>query len=225
MVAGLGCSSRYWVRLGPLLAKQVDVLAPDLPGFGYTPKPPNVPWPGGPHVREQADQLLAWMDALGIGSAMLCGHSVGCQVTANVAARFPQRVGKLILAAPTFERGQRTLWSHIPRLLLDALVESPSLTPLMIGQYFRSNPVRVIQQALRAMSDPIEVDLPNVTAPTLVLRGRLDPLVRQPWTDYVTSLLPHGTQVVIDHVGHAVQYSAPAATAEAVLAFLAKATY
>ena len=67
LVHGLALSSRYMVPLGRrLAARGYDVLAPDLPGFGRTRKPAGSGWPGGPNVREQADQLLAWMDACGI---------------------------------------------------------------------------------------------------------------------------------------------------------------
>ncbi len=109
LVAGLGVSSRYWVRLGRRLGGRSGVLAPDLPGFGRTPPPPGSRWPAGPDVREQADQLVAWMDARGIARAVLVGHSVGCQTVVDVAVRFPGRVDRVVLAAPPFEPGRRSL--------------------------------------------------------------------------------------------------------------------
>src|SRR5688572_27076484 len=72
LVHGLGGSHVNWVRLGPLLAERARVLAPDLPGFGYTP-------PKGRSVTVQAN--AQWLDrfiAEVIGRpAILVGNSMG----------------------------------------------------------------------------------------------------------------------------------------------------
>jgi pimeloyl-ACP methyl ester carboxylesterase len=220
LVAGLGVSSRYWVPLGRRLAGEFRILAPDLPGFGRSPKPPGAPWPGGPSVRQQADHLLAWMDARGIDRAHLCGHSVGAQIVAEVAARFPQRVEKLILAAPTYERGQRRFMWQIPRLLAGALFETPSLDLTVLVDYASVGPFRVVQQAMRSMADPIESNLPRIEAPTLVVRGAVDPVVTRAWAREVAAALPQSVLVEIGGAGHAVQFSAAAVTARVVRDFL-----
>lgn len=220
LVAGLGVSSRYWVPFGRRLAGQFRILAPDLPGFGRSPKPPGVPWPAGPSVREQADQLLAWMDARGIERAHLCGHSVGCQIVADVAARFPNRVEKLILAAPTYERGRRRLAWQIPRLLAGALFETITLDLTVLVEYLSVGPFRILQQAVRSMADPIEAKLPRLEAPTLVIRGAVDPVVTRGWAQEVAAGAPRSLLVEIGGVGHAMQFSAAAVTARVVGDFL-----
>jgi predicted alpha/beta hydrolase family esterase len=196
------------------------VLAPDLPGFGRTPPPPQARWPAGPDVREQADQLLAWMEARGIGRAVLFGHSVGCQTVVDVATRFPDRVERVILAAPPFEPGRRSLAVSLPRLALGALFEVVSL-PLLLGvEYGTAGPARAIQQALRSMDDPVERKLPHVPVPTLVIHGALDPLVSRPWVERVAALVPLSTLVEVQRVGHAMHYSAATVTAAVVTRFL-----
>jgi pimeloyl-ACP methyl ester carboxylesterase len=62
--------------------------------------------------------------------------------------------------------------------------------------------------------------LPSVPHPALVIGGRLDPLATTRWCEEVAALLPHGQLRMIDRAGHAMQHSAPAATADAVLGFL-----
>ena len=102
LVHGLGLSSRYLIPLGRRLgALGYDGLAPDLPGFGRSPRPAGTSWPAAPNVREQTEQLLAWMDAAGIDRAVLFGNSMGVQVAVELAVRHPERVASLILEGPT----------------------------------------------------------------------------------------------------------------------------
>ncbi|HEY0007602.1 MAG TPA: alpha/beta hydrolase [Tepidisphaeraceae bacterium] len=220
LVAGVGVSSRYWRRLGRRLAEFFHVMSPDLPGFGSTPTLPGARWPAGPDVREQADQLLAWMDARGIDRAILCGHSVGCQTVVDVAARFPERVERIILLAPTFDSRARSLFGQIGRLALGGLVEAPSLHLVLGVEYGSAGAARAVQQASRALHYPMEATLPHVTTPALVVCGRLDPLSGPRWTSRVTWLLPRALLVVVDRVGHAMHYSSPAITAKLIGDFI-----
>ena len=73
------------------------VLALDLPGHGRSAGPALA------SVEAMADWLLAVLDAAGVGSASLVGHSMGSLVVLEAAARAPARVRHLVLvgtAAP-----------------------------------------------------------------------------------------------------------------------------
>lgn len=96
VIHGLGMSSRYLVPTLELLAETHRVHAPDLPGCGRSGRLARPL-----HLREMADSVVDWMDALGITRADFVGHSVGCQVVTYVATRHPDRVGGLVLASPT----------------------------------------------------------------------------------------------------------------------------
>ncbi|MBV8781371.1 MAG: alpha/beta hydrolase [Phycisphaerae bacterium] len=226
LVAGLGMSSRYWVRLGRRLARRFDVYAPDMPGFGYSPPARSTAGsersgaPGRSAVREQANQLLAWMDAYGVQRAILCGHSTGCQTVVDLASRFPKRVEKLILAAPTFEPGHRSLPPYIPRLLADAIFEVPSLRFLAITEYLATGIPHVLRQMHRTIVDPIEQKLRFIEAPTLVIAGQWDTLVSRRWAKRVTALLRRANCVVIDNVAHGMNHSAPNVMAEVISDFV-----
>lgn len=220
LVAGLGVSSRYWVPLGRRLADRYKVYAIDLPGFGRSPKPPDSPWPAGPSPQEQADQLLAWLDARRLERVVLVGHSVGCQIAANFAARFPDRVERLVIAAPTYIKGKRTLANQFPRLVLGALFEKPLLLAVLGLEYGSAGPVRAVQQARRSLCEPIESHLPRIATPTLVIAGSLDPIVPLHWAQTVARTLPNGLLAIIERVGHAVQYSSPVVTARLISDFL-----
>ncbi|QXJ24919.1 alpha/beta hydrolase [Actinomadura graeca] len=71
-----------------------SVLAPDLRGHGRSPHEP--PWTVERHVAD----VLALMDAEGVGRADLLGHSYGGMIALHLARTAPRRVGRLVLLDP-----------------------------------------------------------------------------------------------------------------------------
>ncbi len=221
LVHGLPLSSRYLVPLGRRLgALGHQVLAPDLPGFGRTRRPAGSTWPAGPDVRTQADQLLSWMDARGLDRVVLFGNSVGVQVAVDVAARFPQRVDRLVLEGATPDPRYRSPLSQYARVLRNQLFEAPSLNAVFQAEYASAGIARLVQQLRRTVGDTIEDRLPDVQAPALVVRGRYDQTLSQAWAEQFTQRLPNGVLVVVDEAAHNAHYSAPHVLARLVHVFL-----
>ncbi len=221
LVHGLGLSSRAMTPVGRRLAALgYEVVAPDLPGFGRSPRTAGSTWPAGPNVREQSDQLLAWLDARGIARAVLLGNSVGVQVCVDLAVRFPDRVAQLILVGPTPDPRYRTMLKQYPLVLQNQLYEVPSLNDVFMLEYASAGPARMMQQGVRTVGDPIEERLPKVEAPALVVRGEHDKTLTQDWAERFTDLMPNARLVVVDRAAHNVQYSAPHILARLVQKFL-----
>jgi len=90
----LGGSSRYWAgRLGPLPTGHRCVM-PDLLGFGRSPRP-DIAYTITDHLTALTDTLAA----LGMADEplTLIGHSLGATLAVEFAARFPERVGGLVV--------------------------------------------------------------------------------------------------------------------------------
>ncbi len=218
LVHGLGVSSRYMVRLAELLAAERRVHAPDIPGFGKseTPRRPL-------DVHEQAEILAAWMPAAGLERAAFFGHSLGCQVVADLAFHHPGLATRLVLAAPTIDDGGRSIPRELLRLLSDVPRESFSLVPIVLRDYLRAGVGRALRTLRHALADPIEEKLPALNFPALVLRGARDPVVSERWTEKVCALLPQGRLAVVPHAAHALQFSHPREVAALLGAFLGEA--
>lgn len=203
LVHGYGVSSSYLVPIAERLAAEFPVWAPDLPGHGRSDKPEKIL-----RVPELADALRAWMDAVGIGRAAFLGNSFGCQILADFAARFPERVDRLIFIGPTADRRSRTLREHLPPFLRTGPAERPSLPFLLMFDYLRARPRRMVGELRAMFEDPIEEKLPRIAAPSLVVRGQRDHIVPQSWAEEVARLLRTGPPQVIPDAGHALNYSA-----------------
>jgi pimeloyl-ACP methyl ester carboxylesterase len=181
------------------------VYAPDFPGFGKSEKPRHIL-----EIPELADVLAAYMDAVGLERAVLVANSMGCQITADFALRYPDRLLRAVFIGPTMDRYARTRWRQFWRLMLDALREPISQPFVVFGDYLRTGARRTLRTAKLAIEDKIEQKLPHMRVPTLVVRGGRDPIVSQRWAEDVTNLLPNARLVVFPKDAHTVHYSAPA---------------
>lgn len=94
LVHGLGGTIENWRALAPALAARHRVFVPDLPGHGRSEALPEAP-----NVDPLADAVLAVADEEEIGGAVWVGHSLGGLVGLRAAARRPDAVRGLVLAA------------------------------------------------------------------------------------------------------------------------------
>lgn len=82
----------YYFNIAPMLAKHYRVVLFDMKGHGMSEKVRT-----GYDLTSMTDDLRDLMDALGIEKAHLAGYSYGGLVALKMAARFPERVGKLAI--------------------------------------------------------------------------------------------------------------------------------
>lgn len=73
LLHGTGASTHSWRKLLPLLADRLTLIAPDLPGHGFTSSPPT----GGHSMGGMASTLAALLAKLGVRPAIAIGHSAG----------------------------------------------------------------------------------------------------------------------------------------------------
>ena len=102
LVHGFAGSIYTWHRLVPLLADRFTVYALDLPGFGLSDKPSDYAY----DMQSQGRLVLGFMDALGLKTAALAGHSMGGIVVSCSAIEAPARVDALVLIEPGFYSSQ-----------------------------------------------------------------------------------------------------------------------
>jgi pimeloyl-ACP methyl ester carboxylesterase len=73
-----------------------SVLAVDLPGHGRSEGPPL------DSVEIIADWIVALLDAAGVQRATLVGHSMGSLICVECAARYPDRIARIVLVGTAF---------------------------------------------------------------------------------------------------------------------------
>ena len=98
LLHGFPETNTAWRHILPKLAATYTVIAPDLPGFGYSKRLPN-------HEKHTvAVAVRELVNTLGFQRILLAGHDLGGMVAYAYAAAFPDDVEKLavIESGPTF---------------------------------------------------------------------------------------------------------------------------
>jgi pimeloyl-ACP methyl ester carboxylesterase len=212
-VHGFGISGTYLEPTAALLAARYHTYVPDLPGMGRSIRPARTL-----DVPGLARALIHYLDAVGVARATFVGNSLGCPIIVEVAAEYPDRIDRAVFVSPAGGPNNRPLLRALRQMALDGLREPPSMVPIAVRDYLRFGALQSVS-LFRAMTRyPTLERIHRLAAPTLVIAGASDPLVR---IDRVRLLsdLPH-VQAVKVPGAHALNYSDPELVAALVEAHL-----
>jgi pimeloyl-ACP methyl ester carboxylesterase len=235
-------SAADWNAVAARLAGQADVLAIDRPGWDGHSRARN--------LAGNAEAALAALDRRGIERAVVVGHSLGAAIAAWVAARHPERVSALILASPAANRASLDAvdrWMAAPLLgelaavaamgglglALSAgrvrrrLTATTQLAPSYLEGARRTlltpaawRAYTVEQRALVNGMDNLEATLPAIAAPTAILVGDHDRIVRPAAARALARQIPGARLVVCPGAGHLLPQRDPGFVAGEILAAL-----
>jgi len=213
LVHGIGMSHRYLSRLQAELATRAEVHVVDLPGFGGLPKPT-----ASPDVAAMARALGTVVDELGVGRAILVGHSMGAQWVVELAVQRPDLASAVVAIGPVTDDRRRGALRQALLLARDSALEPPRGNAIVLTDYVRCGPIWYVRQARHMLRYPIEDRVALLTVPLLVVRGAADPIAQEEWVRRLAARAPAGSVSVIPGHRHLVQHTAAAAVAERIRA-------
>jgi pimeloyl-ACP methyl ester carboxylesterase len=158
----------------PPLAKTRQVVAIEQQGHGHTADMDR------PLTYQQmADDTAALLGQLNIQNADFFGYSMGGGIALQIAIRHPDLVGKLVLAAPAFNREgfYPEIFEQIQRMKPEDLAESP-----WKAAYDRTAPnpehwptlVAKVQRLVRQFEGRPPETIQSIKAPALIIIGDSD---------------------------------------------------
>ncbi|MFC7430805.1 MULTISPECIES: alpha/beta fold hydrolase [unclassified Agrococcus] len=197
LVHGIGMGQQYFGLLRAELAKDHDVVAIDLPGFGESPEPAQ-----RATMPECADHVAAVLRDLGIERVIAVGHSMGTQVVAELAVRHPEVVERLVLIGPTVDARHRSKRSQAARLLLDLVNDPPVVVAVGLRMYAQAGPRWFFTQFDAMLDHRLEDVAPRIACPTLVVRGSGDLVSPRRWARHLTDRIPDATFREAEGKGH-----------------------
>ena len=109
----LGVDHRVWDRTVVALVDSFELIAYDLPGHGATPVPAHAY-----AIEDLADQLAELLDGERVTRAHVAGISLGGLIAQGFAARYPDRVDRLVLVdtTPRYTDQMREMWARRARV-------------------------------------------------------------------------------------------------------------
>jgi pimeloyl-ACP methyl ester carboxylesterase len=127
LIHGFAASTLVWSKvLLELAAAGFRVIAPDLPGYGYSAKPRHLDYT----IASQSIMVFDFIRKLGIDRALLVGSSYGAAIAATIALDHPALVEKLVMVGAVTN-------NKPTRYMLMRLFGSPIigdvLSPLVVG--------------------------------------------------------------------------------------------
>lgn len=198
--------------------------------------------PEGCTTADMARDQVAAMDALGIRRADILGVSMGGMIAQHLAARYPERVGKLVLAV-TSSRPNPLLTSSVEEWMEQArrgdhtaLMDS-NLRRIYSEAYYRKNkwlvPIlgkltkprsydRFLIQGTACKNHDSFESLPDIKAPTLVIGGEQDNTLGGEPSKEIAARIPGARLKLYHQWGHGLYEEAPDFQ-QTVLAFLKEA--
>jgi pimeloyl-ACP methyl ester carboxylesterase len=216
LIHGLSGSVAWWRHNIGVLAEHFTVYAVELRGFAGNRRGRPLP------LRESADGLRDFMDALEIEAADVIGHSMGGQISLHLAARSPEHVRRLVVVAPSglLRRG---LVPMAFRLARAPRYSAPDFAPILLLDALRAGPINLWLAARELLRDDVEELLEKIAAPTLVVAGEHDMLVPVEVCKAVADGIQGVRFEVVHGAGHNVMYDRPQAFNQVVLDFLTEA--
>lgn len=182
-------------RILPTLAKSHRVIAVELQAHGHTA---DIDRPLS--FEQDADDVAALLEQLGIRRADIFGFSNGASTTLQIAIRHPELVNRIVVASTMYRRDGAYSWlwdsfthpelGQMPRQLADAYLEiNPDSAALRT--MFERDVAR-----MRSFRDVRQEEIESIQAPALIIIGDHD-VVRPEHAVEMYRLMPHATLVIL----------------------------
>jgi pimeloyl-ACP methyl ester carboxylesterase len=213
-------SLRCFEQLMAVLPERIRAFAVDQRGHGDAGKPAD-----GYGLRDFADDVGAFMDAVGLEAAVLVGASSGGYVAQRFAVDDPDRtLGLALLGSPRSLRGPRPRFADVLATLKDPIEaafarelsegmvgrEVPEAVMATLCQENLKVPARVWRDAFEGLlaAEP-PLDTGRISAPTLIVWGARDSLLPRADQEAMAAEIWGARLVVYADVGHLPVIEAP----------------
>ncbi len=247
LLHGTGAATHSWRGLLPYLAQCFTVIAPDLPGHGFT----SAPKPAEHSLPSFAALITALLDALRVHPTWVVGHSAGAAIAARMCldhrispagivaingAMLPLQglPGALFSPLAKFLAANALVpklfsWRAGERSVTERLLQSTGSTIDDVGVALYGELMRHSDHAAAALNmmahwdlAALQRDIRNLTPPLLLIVGENDRTVPPAEATRVQRLLTHAELKKLPALGHLALEESPEAVGKLIVDFAAR---
>ena len=231
LMHGSGLTHIVWSLHEQFYASQgYNILSADLPGHG------NSEGPSLKSIEEISDWIKSLMKVLDITKIIIIGHSQGCLVGIDFAARYENLLSSLVLVAGSYKM-------PVNKDLIDLAEAGDEKAVLLLMKwgyegskaFIGGNPVKKIINSSREIREVLAVDLnacnnykggkeslEKINCPTLCIFGDLDKMVQLEVGNKMASMIKNSKKKVISNCGHMIIFEKALEMRKIVKEFLTK---
>lgn len=227
LIAGLASDSQSWLPVLPELAERFDVITMDNRGVGRSSQSCDI------GIGLMAEDCRALLRHLELPGAHLLGHSMGGMVALECALRYPEAVGRLVLAASAARNPARNnrLFQDWAAAYGDGTAPDAWVRTILawifserffehqeqvnaVVDYQRAYPWPQSAAAFAAQVQAIASfdagpALQRVTVPTLVLAGSDDILLAPHHSRALAEQIPGASLKILENAAHSLALEQP----------------
>ena len=233
LIHGLGGFAERWSTVMPILSKKYRVIAPDLPGYGYSDKPSTDYTP-----EFFTKFIFDFLDILDIKKTMMVGTSLGGQLVAECAMSQSKMIEKIVLVCPAgvMKSSTPTLDAYSMAALYptydtvktayEMMTGSKNVTTESIDGFIKRmtqpNAKMAFMSTILALknSPSITDRLPNIRIPTMVIWGKNDTMIPVKYANDFVSSIKNCQLEIMENCGHTPHIEEPDRFSQIVLNFL-----
>lgn len=234
LVNGLAEQSESWFPNRVAWTRHFDVKVPELLVYDGDALHRHLDGGGEVTVDYLTDELALYLDRFVQRPPYhLVGSSLGGQVILTYAARYPEKVGRLVLLCPSGLHGEENLpmMEGVRRSQYDTLVRSvfhtkryatPELVDSIADKFQDRKWKKGVLRTLRGtVGHSVQGLLERVVHPTLIIWGAEDQVIADvPGSIRSAHRMPRSRQVVLPGCGHAPQIEKARLVNQLVVGFL-----
>jgi pimeloyl-ACP methyl ester carboxylesterase len=161
LIPGAFSTYRHWNRIIPYLSEHYKLLCLDYLGVGDSDKPRSG---FGYTIEEQADLIVKMIEALQIQKVHILGVSYGGAIALNLAARYPEKVDRIISIEGNGIKHQNLPYKPMKGLLGWPVVGDLSIGAIRLGIADRLVAKSVMGKAWEQMSEPEKKEIIEIMA-------------------------------------------------------------
>lgn len=234
LLGGSGDARGRWFDTIASLSASYRCLAPDLRDAGEQ-DPETAPYT----IADLADDVVAFLAALGIARAHIMGFSLGGLIAQRLVLDHPDAVDRLVLVGTTPVIPAGLSPPDPAEWIADPIERVRQEMPQRVAPgFFDTRPARLEELALQDRNNRLTFEglvrqfeaifgfgdvrarLPEIGVPTLVIHGDRDPIVPLHLGEELVAGIPRARLVVLPGVGHHPPRERPEAFCQLVRAFL-----
>jgi len=196
---GWGSRNDNWQKVGEMLAKNgIEVIIPDLPGFGQSDKPKTA-W----NLDDYCDFINEFVKSLNLASFSLLGHSFGGALAVKCGLKFPEKIDKLFLVSAACFRKKslkNKLFKFISRFF--------KIKPFFLRKLFyrKSDYLSVEgimkETYLKVIAEDLSEVLFKVQVPTIIIWGEKDNITSLNNAKIINQKIKDSKLEILSKIGH-----------------------